>query len=323
MPPTRPPLLERRIVYVTGKGGVGKSTVAAALGLVAAAEGRRTIVCEVAEQGRLSRLLGGGSGEPEHGPPRGERELSPGLWTATIDPREALREWLGTQLGSQRLAGLLNRSNAFAYFVAAAPGAKELVTMTKVWELAQARRWERGAAAYDTVIVDAPASGHGVAMLRTPRAFADIARVGPIAKQAGRVRDALADRSFTGYVAVATAAEMPVSETIELEARLERDVGVTLETVVVNGLYQQRFSGPQSEAFVDASSNGAGPLGAAALRAAVSQARRVRGQQSQLRRLRREGRAPVLTLPFVFSPQLGLDAVSSLADELGRKLATA
>src|SRR3954449_10482039 len=167
-----PELLDKRLLYVTGKGGVGKTTVAAALGLAAAREGRRTIVCEVAEQDRMSRAFARHGVRPEQ-----EVQLADGLWAITIDPQRALEEWLGKQLGGGAAGRILGHSHAFQYFVAAAPGAKELITIAKVWELAQAARWDRHNRAYDLVVVDAPASGHGIAMLTTPRTFGEIARV--------------------------------------------------------------------------------------------------------------------------------------------------
>lgn len=305
-----PGLLQRQLVFITGKGGVGKTTVAAALGLAAAATGRRVIVCEVGAQARLPALFGreaGAQGE--------EIVLQDGLWSTSVDPQRALEEWLSRQLGSRQLVGILARSNAFQYFVAAAPGARELVTMTKAWELAQADRWDRKARGYDLVIVDAPASGHGLGMLSTPRTFADIARVGPIAGQANRVREFLEDSRRTGYVAVALPGEMPVSETLELESRLRHELGRRLESVVVNGMLSRRFSAGELD--VLASRDGVG----LALRASRAQAVRARTQQGQLQRLRRHTGGAVVTLPFVFTEALGLDDVRGLSRELAKRLA--
>src|SRR5215213_10558479 len=214
-------LRDRAVLYVTGKGGVGKTTVAAALGLAAARTGRRTIVCEVAEQDRMSRAFARQGVRAEQ-----EVELAPDLWAITIDPQKALEEWLGKQLGGGPTGRILGHSHAFQYFVAAAPGAKELITIAKVWELAQTQRWDRRNRTYDLVVVDAPASGHGLAMLTTPRTFGEIARVGPIRRQAAKVSEMLADPARTGYVAVALPEEMPVNETIELERRLRAALAV-------------------------------------------------------------------------------------------------
>src|SRR5918995_2548049 len=140
-------LRDRAVLYVTGKGGVGKTTVAAALGLAAARTGRRTIVCEVAEQDRMSRAFARHGVRPEQ-----EIELAEDLWAITIDPTQALLEWLGKQAGGA--AGrILGHSHAFQYFVAAAPGAKELITIAKVWELAQKQRWDKHNRRYDLVVV--------------------------------------------------------------------------------------------------------------------------------------------------------------------------
>src|SRR5919199_5637754 len=150
-------LRDRRLIYVTGKGGVGKTTVAAALGLAAASRGRRTIVCEVAEQDRVSRAFARQGVRPEE-----EVQLAEDLWAITIDPQRALEEWLSRRLGGGAAWRLLAHSHAFQYFVAAAPGAKELITIAKGWGLAQLQRWDRRNRTYDLVIVDAPASGHGL-----------------------------------------------------------------------------------------------------------------------------------------------------------------
>ena len=216
-------LQERRLVYVTGKGGVGKTTVAAALGLAAAEAGRRTIVCEVAEQDRVSRAF-----RREGVTAETEVQLAENLWAITIDPNKALQEWLAKQLGGGAPLRLMTRSHAFQYFVAAAPGAKEMITIAKVWELAQLSRWDARNRTYDLVVVDAPASGHGLAMLTTPHTFGEIARVGPIRRQAGKIEALLGDPEKTGYVAVALPEEMPVVETLELGRKLQDAVGLGL-----------------------------------------------------------------------------------------------
>lgn len=304
-------LLDRTLLYVTGKGGVGKTTVAASLGLAAAARGRRTIVCEVAEQDRVSRAFAREGVQREQ-----EIELADNLWAISIDPNAALREWLGRQLGGPALR-LITGSAAFQHFVAAAPGAKELITIAKVWELAQLERWDAHNRTYDLVIVDAPASGHGLAMLTAPTTFGEIARVGPIRRQAFKVRDMLADRRRTGYVAVALPEEMPVNETLELGGRLREAVGVELDAIVVNGLYPERFSGKEADALRAIQGNG---TTAAAVQAALTEYERARAQRSHLRRLKRAAGAPVHTLPFLFDAEVGLAEYGTLAAKLGRDL---
>ena len=303
-------LRDRRLLYVTGKGGVGKTTVAAALGLAAAAAGRRTIVCEVAEQDRVSRAF-----KREGVVAETEVELAENLWAITIDPQQALEEWLARQIGGAGLR-VLARSSAFQYFVAAAPGAKELITIAKVWELGQMERWDRRGRTYDLVVVDAPSSGHGLAMLRTPGTFGEIARVGPVRRQAFRVRDMLSDPEKTGYVAVALPEEMPVNETLELERRLPEAVGSGLETIVVNGMWPDRFSTGDAKALRAAlDGRPTGPL-----QAALTSYERARAQRSHLRRLRRATSARVVTLPYLFESELGLPQFEQLAGNLARKL---
>jgi anion-transporting ArsA/GET3 family ATPase len=306
-------LLDRQLVYVTGKGGVGKSTVAGALGLAASRRGHRTIVCELGEQDRLARLFGkdGAAGE--------ETELTENLWSTSIDPHEALGEWVTKQLGSRTLARPLMGSNTFQYFVAAAPGAKEVVAMAKVWELVQSERWQKRARGYDVAIVDAPASGHGVGMLQTPGTIAGVARVGPIASQANKIRELLEDESCSGYVAVALPEEMPVTETIELQGKLRDAISRDLEAIVVNAVRPKRFTKAELER-IDPLLTGDGALGRAAVMAADFSARRSAGEQAQLRRLRKAAEAPVVTLPYLFERDLGLDALERLAAELENKL---
>ena len=301
-------LRDRRLLYVTGKGGVGKTTVAAALGIAAAAAGRRTIVVEVSEQDRVSRAF-----KREGVVAETEVALADNLWAITVDPQRALEEWLARQIGGAGLR-VLARSSAFGYFVAAAPGAKELITIAKVSELASPQRWDRSGRTYDLVVVDAPASGHGVAMLTTPRTFGEIARVGPIRRQAFKVRDLLSDPEKTGYVAVALPEEMPVNETLELERRLPEAVGVDLEAIVVNGMWPERFTAADAEAMRAVAD------GQPDVHAALAAYERARAQRSHLRRLRRATSARVVTLPYLFESEIGLPEYERLAGRLARRL---
>src|SRR3954452_10341877 len=235
-----PGLIDKRLVVVTGKGGVGKTTVAASLGLLAARQGKRTIVCEVAEQERMSRAFGA------TGVGYRESQLAEDLWAFSVDPERAKEEWLEFQLRSGTLAGVLGHSRIFHYLTAAAPGLAELVTIGKVWELAQLQRKSAKASPYDLVIMDAPATGHGLAMLQAPRTYADIARVGPIRRQALKIDSFVRDARSTGVLVVALAEEMPVNETLEFEGRLRTEVGMKIDAVVANGVYPQRFTGPEA-----------------------------------------------------------------------------
>ena len=299
------------LAFVTGKGGVGKSTVALAAALAAARDGRRVVLCEVAGQARAAGLYGVDAPRPGR-----EAQLEDGLWSTTIDPVVALEEWAGRQIGSRRLVGLLTHSNAFAAFVNAAPGARELVAITKAWELGQSERWVKGTRRYDLVVLDGPASGHGVGMLRTPHTFAEIARVGPIATQARKVTALLEDAARSALVAVALPAELSVSETLDLEERVTGAVGRPLDAVVVNGVVPRRFSAAEVDRLLSRDGEVPAPMAAAARR----QHGQASTQQGQLRRLRRHTSAHVTTLPHVAAPYLGLAEVRTLADDLARRL---
>jgi len=304
-------LLDRRLIVVTGKGGVGKTTVAAALGLVSARRGRRTVVCEVAQQERVAGMFGARESGHE------EVELAPGLFAVSVQPERAMHEWLRHQLRSGALAGLLGHSRLFGYLTAAAPGVTELVTVGKVWDLAQTRR-RTGGSVFDTVVMDAPATGHALALLRAARTYANVARVGPIARQASLIDGFLRDRSATGVVCVALPEEMPVNETVEFERALRRELDMSVDAIVVNAVHPARFRAREIDLLQQATPKTA--VTRAALSAAVSEHTRARAEHAQVRRLRRAATAPVTTLPRIFTPELDREDVERLSHELERKL---
>jgi anion-transporting ArsA/GET3 family ATPase len=309
-------VFDRDLLVVTGKGGVGKTTLASAVGLLAAERGLRTIVVEVGEQSRLPALFGISAPEPGE-PTRLEENLS----SISIDLDRALLEWLQS-LGGRVSGRVLASSSTFQYFAAAAPGAKELVSMVKIWELTQGRR-RRGrgrSGGYDLVVLDAPATGHALGMLGSPRTFGAIARVGPIAGQAERLRELLGDPARSSYLAVAQGTEMAITETLELQEKLEAQLGRELHAVIVNGMLPQRFSAPelrQIAALGDARSTSTAARSAITAAQAVSE--RARFQHNQLARLRRR-HFDVIGVPFQFTAELDLGAVRRIAEQLKRKL---
>jgi len=302
-------LLGRQLVFVTGKGGVGKTTVALALAQVAAARGRRTVLCEVGAHARVPRLYGRRPGHDGD-----EVAVDDDLWAVSVDPQRALEEYLAKNIGRAG-AGLLARSNTFAYFVAAAPGARELLAMGKAWDFVQPVRWNK-TEGYDLVIVDGPASGHALGMLRAPRSFADIARVGPIARQAGQIRDLLDDEERSAVVAVTVPSEMTVTETLELQGRLEDAMRRRCALVVANEVLPRRLDGEDLEDLDLALNGDRRKLLRAARRAAMSASVRAETQARELARLDSGVDAQVVELPFLFEPELGLDAIHELADVL-------
>lgn len=229
------PLLTRRLVIVTGKGGTGKTTVAAALALAAARRGLRVVVTEVARDAQSPRLL-----EPG-GPAVGYegREVAPRLRVIRIDPFEALGEYLGLQLGVRSLVDLVLRNPAFHQLMEAAPGWRELITLGKVWHLEQMR--EDGAPRYDLIVVDAPATGHGVTFLDVPRVVVSAVRAGPLRHHTERVEELIADPERTLLLPVALAEELPARETIELVARVRDGLSIRVDRVVVNAINEAPF----------------------------------------------------------------------------------
>ena len=226
-------LLEHRLLFVTGKGGTGKTTVASALALFASTRGQRVLICEVDAKGDVAGFY--------EAPPTGfsEKELQPGLFAMTMDTEASLREYLKLQLRIPVIGRIGPLAKAFDFVATAAPGVREILTVGKLCYEVRERN-------YDLVVVDAPASGHVIGLLAAPQAINSLVKVGLIRSQTDWMVEMLSDHQTTGLVAVCTPEEMPVTETIELAERVRSETTVELSAVVVNRVLPELF-GRQEE----------------------------------------------------------------------------
>ncbi|HTX63058.1 MAG TPA: ArsA-related P-loop ATPase [Acidimicrobiales bacterium] len=330
------PLLDRRLLFVTGKGGTGKTTVAAALAQLAADRGKRVLACEVDAKGDLAALFEAGPTDFTG------REVASGVVVMSMDTEESLREYLKLYLRIPVVGGLGPLARALDFVAAAAPGVREILTVGKLCHEVRERN-------FDLVVVDAAATGHIVGQLAAPQAINDLVKVGLIRSQTDWMLEILSDPRRTGLVAVTTPEEMPVNETLELAARIRAETTVQLCAVVVNRVLPELFGLHEEEVFDRVYAHAeqlskllggdADPLMQGA-RLAVT-LRRTRA--GHLRRLRRGlgsevaaaesgaaatgggagavSAAPqVLYVPYLFSRAHGLRSMRQVAQSLGEEL---
>jgi anion-transporting ArsA/GET3 family ATPase len=319
VPPVAVPateLLDRRLVFVTGKGGVGKSTVASALALVAARQGKRTLACEFDAKGNLADFF---SAAPTGWDPS---EVQPNLFAMSMDTEESLKEYLRLQVKIPLVARIGPLARTLDFVANAAPGVKEILTVGKVV-------WETKERHYDLVVVDASATGHVVAQLSAPQAIGELVKVGLVKEQTAWLSEILDDPVVTGAVIVSAPEEMPVNESLELAARIRDDTRVDLAAVVVNRVLPELFSRDEEQVFnalrepaaVGAMEDAAGGPVAPILDAAELAVRLRRNRSVHLDRLREGLRGiPLLYAPELFTRSHGIRATSQLADALAAEL---
>lgn len=323
-------LLTKRLVFVSGKGGVGKSVVSAALALAASQQGRRTLLVEIdAPLDGAARLFGRPPDEmPAPGgqagsPPAGsERSLAPRLFGLNLVPRQVMDEYVRHVVKLGVLARRIFESPIYERFFAAAPGLKELMTLGKVMTLEAAHEpWSRRPL-WDFIVVDAPATGHGLALLKVPLAASSAVPIGPVGANARKVLELLRDRRRTALVVVAIPEEMAVVEAAQFQRLAQDEVGVETAALVLNACHERRLDRAQEAevlarlAVVDDALLAPGVGLRAACVAARRHIRRRRLTQFYAARLRRALPVPQIALPFLFDDPLGVRGVTTLAERL-------
>ncbi len=322
--------LAPKILIVSGKGGVGKTTVSAALALVAARQGRRVCIAEVDRKGTLPRLFGGG--ELTYDP----SEIAPGVWGMNIVAEESLAEYLNVQYHMKRVSKVFTSSHFVDYITTAAPGLKDVLILGTVWYLEQGRQGD-SKMQFDTIVLDAPAAGHMLTFLSAPMGLSDAIRVGPVRRQSDWLVEMLRDPNRTRVHLVTLPEEMPVSETVETSQALASKLGLDPGAVFANAVYQELLTKEEQEALeqVMADDNPRELRIRAAevalrldnddLEALVGYARfhaaRRAIQTKHLRSLKRAIDDPVVELPYLFSGGLELPDIETLADVIEEKVA--
>lgn len=305
-------LFSRRLVFLSGKGGVGKSVVGAALALCAQKRGMRVVLVEVEAPLPVARLLGGRPGASPITP----EEVLPGILTVNLEPAAVMEEYIKRTLHIQMFVRRIVQSPIYQRFYSAAPGLPELMLLGKIMDLTDDRH------DHDLVIVDSPATGHGLSFLKVPFAASAAIPLGPVGNAARRVISHLQDHEHTALAVVTIPEEMAVVEGLEFLEQAQREVGIAAEAVILNQCHEAVFDVEEEARVLEllAGETGGRLARGVSLRGALVAARRQMRRRKLTRfyqtRLTRATPLPLLRLPRVFAEELGLDDLRALAARL-------
>jgi hypothetical protein len=316
-------LFDKQLVVVAGKGGVGRTTVAAALAAAAAKRGKRVLLCQTKSKERLSTLFGlPAVGTDLVRVPQME-EQGGRLYVVNMTPQAALREYGTLVLKSEFIAKQVLENRVTKAFLHAVPGLEDYSMLGKVWW--HTTEEEHGRRRWDLVIMDGPATGHILTLLTIPQSILEAVPEGPLTRPARATQELLRDATRSALVLVTLAEDMPSNEAIELAKKQLQLVGMPFGPLVVNMLYPPRFlTGPSARAIdgfpEELASIAVDDAGAAPLVPLVSAARTAKRRRElndrYLERLARDLPLPQIHLPYLFTPHFGPDALEDLAQRL-------
>jgi anion-transporting ArsA/GET3 family ATPase len=316
-----PRLLDKRLLIFSGKGGTGKSTVAAATALAAARRGKRVLIVEIGDHERIPPIFGstktaGYAGAQVAAPRAG---VAP-IWSMCLTAREALHEFAVQSLVFEAVYEAIFENSVARFFATAAPGLEELTIMAKIETLHGEEVAPARSARFDLMILDAPATGQGLALFKVPLMAMRMARIGPLYAKAERIWQLVSDQSHTALNIVTLPEEMSVNEAIDLHAA-STELGVPQGKIIVNGVYPDFFSGDEA-VLARARDRSASPadlsgrIARAALDGALSAVTRRRAHLDMVARLADALPLERIVLPLLFGPRVGLKEIATLADSL-------
>jgi anion-transporting ArsA/GET3 family ATPase len=303
-----PAFAPRRFLFITGKGGVGKTTVTAALARSLSARGLRVLVTACGAKERLSTLLGAPPLQSSIG------ELAPNIWGVRLVSEVALREYGTMKLKNRVLVDAIFDSKYVAGFLSGTPGMKEWSLLGKAWF--HATEEQNGRPRFDVVLFDAPATGHGLDMLRVPKVIVEIAPPGVLRSDAERAWEMFRDPAQSGVVVVTLPEEMPTNESIELCTSLRDELTLPITEVVVNSLLPPLFSEADARALEALGGLDSSTKARAVLSSGVRRATRERIQNESLTRLTALG-LPLRKLELLMDGAATPEAVLHLARNFG------
>jgi anion-transporting ArsA/GET3 family ATPase len=303
-------LFDKRLVLVLGKGGVGRSTVAAAIAGHCARAGRKTLLFETNANDRFGNYF--------DKPPVGTQvaQLAPNLSAVNATPAAALEEYGMMILRWKSVYEMVFENRVTKAFLRAVPGMDDYALLGKAWFHTTETKW--GKSVWDTVVFDMPASGHSHSMLRVPWVITDTVPEGPLTRDARTVKELLTDPARTAAVLVTLAEEMPVNEALELEGKLT-DLGIVPQRLIANQIFPDHFpvDTPVSRVLDTLAQDPTlqTPLAEVTHHATMSRDRR-RLNAHYLRELEARAKTPLAQLPMLFAQRLGAAHVAALGERL-------